>query len=127
VECRIDYWEIAGGISQEEAKAIAAAEGFGFELGRISRFENARNAVVIAKPNLQNDMVNRVLLAEELQHGHDRQRHEAARAIQRGLSNVEFHVELFERLLQHHRTGGFAFLSSDDIQGIIKVVKELKP
>ena len=61
---RIDYWAVSGGVSQAEAKAIAAAEGFDFEIGRISRFENARNAVIIAKADLKDDEVNRLLLAD---------------------------------------------------------------
>ena len=123
---RIDYWNISGGISQQEAGAIVIAEGFEFELGRISRFENARNAVVIAKTDLQNELVNRVLLAEELQHGHDRQTHQAAKAIRRGLSNDEFHAELFQRLVERCRAGELSFLTENDIQGLLTVLKELQ-
>ncbi len=36
--------------------------------------------------------------AEEIQHGIDRAANEASRAIRRGLSNEEFHAELYERM-----------------------------
>jgi hypothetical protein len=67
-----DYWEHSGGISTDEATSIARANGFGFEIGRVSRFENARNAVVLGAKDLRSGQVNRILLAEEIQHGFDR-------------------------------------------------------
>ena len=127
MEFHVDYWEISDGVSQEEAKEIAAANGFGFELGRISRFENARNAVVIAVADLRDELVNKVLLAEEIQHGHDRQTHEAAKSLRRGLTNVEFHGELFHRLLERYNGGGYSFLNQDNVESIKRVLKEMKP
>jgi hypothetical protein len=121
------YWERStGGLTQEEAAALAKKEGFGFEVGRASRFENARDSVVIGRGNLQEGLVNRMELAEELQHGIDRATHEATRAIRRGLSNEEFHAELFERIIARHRAGGHQFLTPEDIQAFQQAIKELR-
>jgi hypothetical protein len=80
---RYEYWDISSGVTQQEAVAIALLEGFGFEIGRISRFENARNSVVIAKAALKDGLVNRIELAEEIQHGVDRASRAASRALAR--------------------------------------------
>jgi RHS repeat-associated protein len=121
------YWERStGGLTQEEAVAATRREGFGFEVGRQSRFENARSSVVIGRGNLQEGMVNRMELAEEIQHGIDGATHEASRAIRRGLSNEEFHAELFERIIARHRAGGHQFLTPDDIKAFQQAIKELR-
>ncbi len=116
-----DYSSFAGTVSIEEAKAIARAHGFSLEIGRASRFERARG-VVIGSKDLQNGGVNRVLLAEEIQHGLDRATHAASRALRRGLTNEEFHVELFRRVLAGHKKGIFSFLTTDDLLGLQKVI-----
>jgi hypothetical protein len=122
-----NYWERStGGLTQEQAAAQAQREGFGFEIGRQSRFENARDAVVIARANLQQGLVHRMELAEEIQHGLDRATHEASRAMRRGLSNAEFHAELFERILAHHQAGGHPFLTPEDIKAFHEAIKELR-
>jgi len=121
------YWERStGGLTQEDAAAFAKREGFGFEVGRQSRFENARHCVVIGRGNLQEEMVNRMELAEEIQHGLDRATHEASRAIRRGLSNEEFHAELFERIIERHKAGGHPFLTPEDIGAFQEGIKELR-
>ena len=121
------YWERSiGGLTQEEAVALAKREGFGFEVGRQSRFENARDSVVIGRGNLQEGLVNRMELAEEIQHGLDRATHEASRAMRRGLSNEEFHAELFERIIAQHKAGGHQFLMSEDITAFQQAIKELR-
>lgn len=121
-----DYWDLSGGISIDEARAFAAAEGFGLEIGRQSRFENARNAVVVANEDLKEGLVNRLLLAEEIQHGLDWPRREASRAIRRGLTVEEFHAELFERILTGFEQGRFQFLTSGDLEGLRRLVNEIR-
>jgi hypothetical protein len=121
-----DFWKISGGVTEQEAAAIAKAEGFGFEVGRVSRFENARNAVVIAKGDLEKGLVNRLELAEEIQHGLDRASNAAGRAIRRGLSNEEFHAEVFERIVARYKAGGYQFLTADDIKALEKLIQELR-
>jgi hypothetical protein len=123
-----DYWAHAAGITFTEAALIAESFGFGMERGRFSRFENARNSVVIAEADLRDGLVNRVTLAEEIQHGLDRDTHEAGRAKRRGLSVAEFHVEVFQRILENVVSGRFTFLTNEDvsaIQGWIKALSEV--
>jgi hypothetical protein len=121
-----DYWAISSGVTQQEAAAVAGAEGFGFEIGRISRFENARNAVVIAGDDLKDGLVNRIELAEEIQHGVDRESHAASRALARGLSSAEFHAEVFARIIERRSAGGYQFLTQDDVDAIQVLVHRLK-
>jgi hypothetical protein len=121
-----DYWKHSGGISVDEARAIARACGFGFELGRVSRFENVRNAVIIAKVDLRDGKVNRILLAEEIQHGLDRATHEASKAIRRGLTNEQFHAELFQRILDGRGAGKFPFLTDEDLTALRSLIEQLK-
>lgn len=113
-----DYWQCSGGISREEAREITQEYGFQFEVGRISRFENARNAVVIANDDMREGLVNRIELAEEIQHGLDRPAREASKAIQRGLSNERFHAEVFRRMLNSNSEGRFQFLTEGDVAAI---------
>jgi hypothetical protein len=120
-----DYWKLAGGISIDDARDIARSYGFGFELGRVSRFENARNAVIIREADLRDGTVNRILLAEEIQHGLDRGTHEAARAIRRGLTNEQFHSELFQRILEGPAAGRFLFLTADDLAALRSLTDRL--
>ncbi|MBL9169629.1 MAG: RHS repeat-associated core domain-containing protein [Verrucomicrobiales bacterium] len=120
------YWEHAGGISAQAARTLAESHGFGLEIGRLSRFENARNAVVIGRQDLVGGEINRIMLAEEIQHGLDRATSEASQAIKRGLDNVEFHAELFQRIIQNHERGRFPFLTLEDIQGLKAIISELK-
>lgn len=122
----MDYWKISGGISLDEAKAWVFKEGFRFEVGRQSRFENARNAVIIAKSDLKNKQVNRIELAEEIQHGLDRPTHEASKAIRRGLTNEQFHAELFGRILENHAKGRLQFLKISDLSALRKIIEVLK-
>ena len=122
----IDYFQLSGGISLDEAKAWAFKEGFGFELGRQSRFENARNAVIIAKSDLKNGLVNRIELAEEIQHGLDRATREASKAIRRGLTNEQFHAELFGRIIENYAKGRFQFLTVSDLAALRKMIEVLK-
>jgi hypothetical protein len=122
------YWDRSvGGLTQEEAAALAKKEGgYGFEIGRQSRFENARNSVVIDKNALKNGLVNRMELAEEIQHGIDKATHEAIRAVRRGLSNEEFHAEHFERILARNKAGGLQFLTPEDIKAFQEAIIELR-
>ena len=122
----IDYWKVSGGISINKAKEFALREGFGFEVGRQSRFENARNAVVIGKRDLKNGLVNRIELAEEIQHGLDRPTREASKAIRRGLTNEQFHAELFARILDHQTKGHFQFLTTGDLEALRQIIEVLK-
>lgn len=129
-----DYWSFSKGISVDDARALAKAEGFGFELGRTSRFENARNAVIIGKDKLKDGQVNLIELAEEIQHGLDRATNEASRFMRRharsGHSaerlNDLFHVEHFQRTIANWDAGKLQFLSADDIAAIRKIIEELK-
>lgn len=121
-----EYWARSVGISLEEAKAFAEVEGFGFEIGRQSRFENKRNSVVIAKADVRDGFVNKIELAEEIQHGLDRAMHEMSRAKARGLSLQEFHAEVFERIVENWSAGKFPFLTAEDIAGIKEMVVELR-
>ena len=99
----------------------------GFEIGRASRFENARNAVIIARADLKNGLVNRILLAEEIQHGLDRSAVEASKAIRRGITNEQFHAEVFERILSSQAKGeGYQFLQAEDAAAMRESVKQLK-
>jgi len=121
------YWERStSSLTPEEAAALAKKEGFGFEIGRASRFENARDSVVIGKGNLKEGLVNRMELAEEIQHGVDRATHEATKAIRRSLSNEEFHAEHFERILARYKAGGHQFLTPEDIKAFEEAIKELR-
>lgn len=122
----IDYWQSSGGIPIEDAEAGAAEEGFGFEIGRLSRFENARNAVVIARGDLRDELVNRLELAEEIQHGLDWPTREATKALRRGLTNEQFHAELFERILQGCKNGRFQFLTDDDLTALKQLITKLR-
>jgi hypothetical protein len=129
-----DYWSFGRGVGVDDAAALAKAEGFGFEIGRVSRFENARSAVIIGKDKLRNGQVNVIELAEEIQHGLDRATNEAGRFIRRhaksGLTpdrvNQLFHVEHFKRIIKNWEDGKFKFLSADDIAGIKKIIEELR-
>ena len=121
-----DYWEIAGGISKERAAELAKAEGFGFDIGRESLFNNDRTAVIIGRGALKDGLVNRIELAEEIQHGVDRATHEASRAIRRGLSRREFHSEVFQRIIDRYNAGGYKFLTPEDIEMLKLLVKEMK-
>lgn len=121
-----DYWEFFGGVTQDEARAPAQGEGFGFEIGRLSRFDNGRNSIVIAKNSLREGLVNRLELAEEIQHGLNREKGEASRALRHGLTNAEFHAELFQRIIMKHHDGGYRFLTVDNITALQKVIKELR-
>ena len=129
-----DYWSFSKGISVDDARALAKAEGFGFELGRTSRFENARNSVIIGKNKLKDGRVNLIELAEEIQHGLDRATSEAGRFMRRNARsghsterlNELFHVEHFQRIIANWDAGKFQFLSADDIVAILKIIKELK-
>jgi len=119
-----DYWQYSGGITIDEAKVVARAHGFALEIGRVSRFDNARG-VVIARADLQGDLLNKLLLAEEIQHGLDRARAEASQALLRGLSLEEFHAELFERILLGREQGRFRFLTDNDAQAIKALIQRL--
>ena len=94
-----DYWEIAGGISKERAAELAKAEGFGFDIGRESLFNNDRTAVIIGRGALKDGLVNRIELAEEIQHGVDRATHEASRAIGAVFRGKNFIRRFFSGLL----------------------------
>ena len=120
------YWENSGGVTLDEAREIAKSNGFNFELGVKSRFENARNAVVISTKATRRGMINRIMLAEEIQHGLDRAAKEASRALRAGLSNEQFHAQLFERVLASYKKGGFSFLTRLDIRNIKNLISELK-
>lgn len=120
-----EYWAISSGVTQQEAAAITKSEGFGFEIGRISRFENARNSVVIAKEALKDGLVNRTELAEEIQHGLDRASHAASRATTRGLAPAEFHAEVFTRIIERYKAGSYQFLAPEDIDSIRTLINQL--
>lgn len=121
-----DYWEYSSGVTQQEAAEIARSEGFGFEIGRISRFENARSSVVIAKEDLKDGLVNRIELAEEIQHGIDRASHAATRPLARGLSPLGFHAGVFKRIVERHKAGSFQFLTHKDIDAINILIDRLR-
>ncbi len=121
-----DYWELSGGIAIEEARRSAASHGFNLEIGRLSRFENLRNAVVIARADLRDGKVNRVLLAEEIQHGLDRATDEASRSARRGATLNEFHADVFERVVRNSKAGRFGFLTADDLLAIITLIGRLR-
>lgn len=129
-----DYWSFSKGMSIDDAKAAAAAEGFGFEIGRTSRFENKRSSIIIGRDKLKGGQVNLIELAEEIQHGLDKTTNEASRFLRRnansGLSperlNELFHVEHFQRIIASWEAGNFKFLSADDIEAIRKIIEELR-
>jgi hypothetical protein len=120
-----DYWQFGGGIPVEQARVVARAFGFEFEIGRVSRFENARNAVVIGRRDLKGGLVNRIELAEEIQHGLDWATREATRSRYRGHNVVEFHVELFQRIIRGQQAGGFEFLTDADVEAIERIIRLL--
>ena len=66
------------------------------------------------------------MLAEEIQHGLDRAGAEASRSIYRGLTNDEFHGEVFDRILSNHKNGKFESLTSDDIAAIARIIGGLR-
>ena len=124
-----NYWKFSGGLSQETAEQIVRSEGFNFRIGSASlasRFDNGFNGVVISKADLASGKVNRLMLAEEIQHGFDRVTAEASRAANRGLSNEQFHAEVFQRILDNSKRGKFQFLNSDDLEALSQIIKGLK-
>jgi len=123
-----NYWEYSGGVSPDSAGRLAKAEGFNFKIGSVtrgSRFDNGFNGVVISKADLVGGDVNRLMLAEEIQHGLDRVSAEASRAIVRGLSNDEFHAEVFQRILDNHAAGKFQFLTGQDLDALSQIIQGL--
>jgi hypothetical protein len=82
--------------------------------------------VIIRKADVRDGKVNRILLAEEIQHGLDRATHEASRAIRRGLTNEQFHAELFQRILDGQGAGKFPFLTADDLTALRSLIDQLK-
>ena len=82
--------------------------------------------MVIAKSDLKNGLVNRIELAEEIQHGLDKPTREASKAIRRGLTNEQFHAELFGRILKNYAKGRFQFLTIDDLAALRKIIEVLK-
>jgi hypothetical protein len=124
------YWELSpGGMTREAARDASQAAGFGFDAaGRVTRFNNARNAVIIGKDMLRNGNVNRLVLAEEIQHGLDRATNAASDAVRRGISNERFHSEVFQRIVTAYEQGrGFAFLTPEDIAAFRNLIRELAP
>jgi len=122
-----DYWKhAAGGVTVDEAKAIAKSFGYNFDIGRQSRFNNVRNAVIIAKADLLNGLVNKVELAEEIQHGLDRATNEASKSRYRGLTLEQFHAEVYSRIVNNYAAGLFQFLTQDDIAALLGYIKALK-
>jgi RHS repeat-associated protein len=126
-----DYWKIGGGISKEEAETVV--KRFGFDLGPASKLQGSRfknykhsgGAVLISPADMRAGEIPRVLLAEEIQHGLDRATQEMTKAGYRGLTNEEFHREIFQRVLKNAESGVFDFLTDEDIQGIRKVIEAL--
>jgi hypothetical protein len=51
---------------------------------------------------------------------------QASRAMYRGLSNEQFHVELFQRVLANYAKGKFQFLSAEDLAGIQQIIELLQ-
>jgi hypothetical protein len=51
----------------------------------------------------------------------------ASEAIKRGLSNEQFHAEVFQRVLDNYRSKGlFQFLTSEDVAALSKIITALK-
>lgn len=86
--------------------------------------------MVIGRDKLRNGEVNVIELAEEIQHGLDKATGEAGRFLRKhsrsGLSpdriNELFHVEHFKRIIKNWQSGGFSFLSAEDIAGIRRII-----
>jgi len=130
----IDYFRYSGSVSWDEAKTIANRFGFSFDYAassRGSRFDNFANAVKIAKEDLRNGRVSGIMLAEEIQHGLDRQSREASRFARRNRNlnpyeqRARFHIEVFERILENAERGIFDFLTTQDLNGIRAIIKDL--
>ncbi len=102
-----DYWNHSGGITVDEAQIACQGSRFRPRTRPGFSFENARNSVVVAKADLRGGKVNRILLAEEIQHGLDRATSEASKAIRRGLTNEQFHAQLFQRIVDGYAAGKF--------------------
>jgi len=66
------------------------------------------------------------MLAEEIQHGLDRVKNEAGNALRRGLTNEQFHREVFERIIKNYESGVLNFLTEADIAGIWEIVGVLQ-
>jgi hypothetical protein len=120
-----DYWKLSGGITVDEAKAITNAQGFQFEIGRTSRFEDARG-VVIGRADLQGGLVNRIILAEEIQHGLDGGLAGAKKAIAQGFTNEQWHAQVYQRIIDNHAAGSFQFLTPDDLNALRGLVDILR-
>ena len=124
-----DYWELSGGVTVQEAEQLVQSEGFGFEIGSVtrgSRFDPGRNTVFISPADLRTGQVNRLMLAEEIQHGLDGVTAEASKSIYRGLSNEQFHAEVFQRVLDNYEQGKFSFLNAEDLAVLKKVIQALQ-
>lgn len=125
-----NYWEYGGGgMSWDDAKAIVESHGFGFDRAARtsgSRFDRKLGAVKISPADMQKGMVNKVMLAEEIQHGLDGATSAAGRAIRQGKTNEQFHTEVFQRILDSHAGGGFQFLDKTDVSAMQKMIDDLK-
>ena len=83
---------------------------------------------------LKDGLVNKIELAEEIQHGLDRATNEMSRFLRRhrgsrlspDRANELFHVEHFQRIIKNWEAGKFQFLSADDIASIRKIIEELQ-
>ena len=71
------------------------------------------------------------MLAEEIQHGLDRATGEAGRFARRNRNLSpddlvgQFHIEVFQRVLENAKKGVFGFLTPEDLDGIRGIVKLL--
>jgi hypothetical protein len=129
-----DYWSHGGGVSWGDARAIAMRFGFGFDAASNaagSRFDNRRMSVLIAPNDRRGELVNRIMLAEEIQHGLDKPTKEAGRFARENPDLAgdalvaAFHVAVFKRMLKNAADGLFDFLTVDDIAGIEVMLQEL--
>jgi hypothetical protein len=120
---------LGGGISTDTAEGIVKAEGFNFRVGsalRGSRFDWRSNTVFISRADIQGGQVNRIMLSEEIQHGLDGATSQASKSIYQGLSNEQFHAQLFQRILSNNAKGMFQFLTQEDLDMIAQIIQGLQ-
>lgn len=114
-----DLWKVSGGLPWSLAQSEVALAGA--QLARGSRIAGSRNIpgskkIVISASDVVNGEVNRIMLAEEIQHVWDGSSHQATRAIRMGRTLEEFHAEVFERVVANWEAGKLKFLVPEDIE-----------
>jgi hypothetical protein len=118
-----DLWKMAKGIPIAEAEIEAQKAGAVLLKGsrlRGTRVPPGTNKIVVSPSDLKNGEMNRIMLAEEIQHVWDGAAEAATAARNLGRTLEEFHAEVFGRVMQNWKSGQLKFLTAEDIDVIEK-------